>query len=745
MENFFQLEKLEEQLKCAVCLDIYTNPRTLSCLHSYCEECLQRLAIYQQHSITCPNCRCNTIVPTPGGVTKFPSAFHLNGLKDIYNTLKRTSLSARNVTCDNCGSPNDIGYCRGCKGFLCPACIDDHVGCSEFSSLQQSLASLGGGGLTSLNQLPENKDLCPQHSEPLETFCRSCNEVICLQCIVSNHSSHDTVSLVDGYFEDYPLLESSLNTICQMIPSINHSLIDIDNQIEDVREQDEIIKAEIRLMVESLTKALQKSARLLTTDVEKITEARMARLSEQKKLAKSALKQTKHVKSYMDQCLQVGTIQQIALIKRQMMERMNALKDQIKLEEFIPIQNTAIKLIKDETLSETIEHMGQVIPLEVLQQCKVKRVSDQGNVPEEETISFPVSIQLPQSVPLEVPKSSLSCSIAPPRNTDTNIIASVSPIANRVGCYMVDCSPIIYGYHDVCLSVNDVELKSLQVVVPSDLHYSPVPEPSRLIHNLEYPYGIAINASGQIITTESNSHAVKVMDRELKTVKTFGGENSCTNVEFSYPRGVTISPDNFILVTDNKGVHKISINGHSSGSLAENGEKPGQFNTPEGIIASHFTHHIYVADRGNNRIQVLNPDLTSFLVFGSKGSGEGQFDEPWGLAIDSDEFLYVVDSKNHRIQKFTSKGEFVLEFGKTGEGTLSSPAGITISHKNQLYVTEKGTHSVAVFDTEGHFINRFGRHVSNPNYCLKCPEGIDFDCNGLLYICDYFNKRIVVY
>ncbi|XP_019857214.1 PREDICTED: tripartite motif-containing protein 2-like [Amphimedon queenslandica] len=343
MENFFQLGKLQEQLTCAVCLDIYTNPRTLSCLHSYCEECLQGLTIYQPHSITCPNCRCSTKVPTPGGVTKFPPAFHLNGLRDIYNTLKRTSLSARNVTCDNCGSPNDIGYCRSCRGFLCPVCIDDHVGCSEFSSLQQSLASLGGGGLTSLNQLPENKDLCRQHSEPLETFCRTCNEVICLQCIVNDHSAHDTVNLVDGYFEDYPLLESSLNTIGQMIPSINHSLIDIDNQIEDVREQDEIIKAEIRLMVEDLTKALQKSARLLTADVEKITEARMARLLEQKKLAKSALKQTTHIKSYMDQCLQVGTIQQIALSKKQMMERMNALKDQIKLEEFIPIQYTAVK------------------------------------------------------------------------------------------------------------------------------------------------------------------------------------------------------------------------------------------------------------------------------------------------------------------------------------------------------------------------------------------------------------------
>uniref|UniRef100_A0A1X7TWW9 SMP-30/Gluconolactonase/LRE-like region domain-containing protein n=1 Tax=Amphimedon queenslandica TaxID=400682 RepID=A0A1X7TWW9_AMPQE len=254
---------------------------------------------------------------------------------------------------------------------------------------------------------------------------------------------------------------------------------------------------------------------------------------------------------------------------------------------------------------------------------------------------------------------------------------------------------------------------SLQVAMPSDLHYSPALEPSQLIHNLEHPYDVAVNASGQVITTESISHTVKVMDRELKTVKTFG-------------------------------VHKISINGHDSGSSIKKGKKP-EFYTPEGIIAFHVTHHIYVAYRGNHRIQVFNPDLTSFLVFGSKGSGEGKFDEPWGLAIDSDEFFYVVDSKNHRIQKFTSKREFVMEFGKTGEGTLLSPAGTTISHKNQLYVTEKGTHSVAVFDTEGHFINRFGCHVSNPDYCLKCPEGIDFDCNGLLYICDYFNKRIVVY
>ena len=562
---------------------------------------------------------------------------------------------------------------------------------------------------------------------------------------MSSHNAHQTFAIVDSYFNDYPKLESGMNRIGQMVPAINHSLVDIDNQMEEVKEQDEIVKAEIRLMVEELTNALQKSARQLTAEVEKITEARMSRLAEQKKSAKSALRQAKDAKSYMEQCLQVGTLQQIVLCKKQMMERIDSMTEQIKLEEFEPSQHATIKLIRDESIAESIERIAQVIPLELLQQCNVKRVTHKDIVPEEETISFPVSIDLPYSVPLEVPNSSLSCTVVPPKSTDSNVIASASTIPNRPGCYMIDCSPIVYGYHEIGLFVNDIELRSLLVAIPSDLHYSSVPEPVRVIHNLEYPYGVAVNASGQIITTESNSHAVRVLDKDLKTVKTFGGEESCTDVEFSYPRGVTVSPDNFILLTDNHGVHKMSLNGQISGSVGKKGNGPGQFDTPEGIVASYITGLIYVADRGNHRIQVLGSDLSFIQSFGSEGSGEGQFNEPWGLTIDSDGFLYVIDSNNHRVQKFTSDGAFVTEFGKTGGGKLSSPAGIAVSHKNQLYVTEKGTHSIAVFDTEGHFIHRFGRHVGNSDYCLNCPEGVDFDGNGLLYICDYFNKRIVVY
>ena len=81
---------------------------------------------------------------------------------------------------------------------------------------------------------------------------------------------------------------------------------------------------------------------------------------------------------------------------------------------------------------------------------------------------------------------------------------------------------------------------------------------------------------------------MRVLDKDLKTVKTFGSEESCTDVEFSYPRGVTVSADNFILLTNIYGVHKMSLNGCISGSVGKKGNEPGQFDTPEGIVASYI-------------------------------------------------------------------------------------------------------------------------------------------------------------
>ena len=122
------LMKPEEQLTCAICLDIYTNPKTLPCLHSFCQQCLEGLSLNIQenkHYISCPTCRHRTHLPELLGAAGYLSAFRINNLIDVYNLMTKAS-GHQEVTCDNCTTTNATGYCKECAKFLCQECINVH-------------------------------------------------------------------------------------------------------------------------------------------------------------------------------------------------------------------------------------------------------------------------------------------------------------------------------------------------------------------------------------------------------------------------------------------------------------------------------------------------------------------------------------------------------------------------------------------------------------------------------------------
>ena len=95
--------KLEEQLTCPVCLDHYTNPKTL---HSFCEHCLEGVPLDKKnvtYYLSCPTCRHCTELPEEGAGA-FPVAFTLNNLKEMYSLTKKTANS-QEATCSDHGKP----------------------------------------------------------------------------------------------------------------------------------------------------------------------------------------------------------------------------------------------------------------------------------------------------------------------------------------------------------------------------------------------------------------------------------------------------------------------------------------------------------------------------------------------------------------------------------------------------------------------------------------------------------------
>ena len=131
------IKKLEQQLKCPVCLERYNHPKTLPCLHSLCHDCLCRFPVAVQRGsefITCPVCRNSTQLPD-NGVSGFQSAFFLNDLLELYEVLKKFSTT-QNV-CDNCHRGHAAtGYCKQCSMLLCQTCIDMHNRWTPFTSHQ---------------------------------------------------------------------------------------------------------------------------------------------------------------------------------------------------------------------------------------------------------------------------------------------------------------------------------------------------------------------------------------------------------------------------------------------------------------------------------------------------------------------------------------------------------------------------------------------------------------------------------
>ena len=82
----------------------------------------------------------------------------------------------------------------------------------------------------------------------------------------------------------------------------------------------------------------------------------------------------------------------------------------------------------------------------------------------------------------------------------------------------------------------------------------------------------------------------------------------------------------------------------------------------------------------------------------------------------------------------------------SGPGQLDRPLGITIDTAGTglVYVSEEGNNRVSVFTSDGVFVSSFGRKGSNIDQ-FNCPLGLTFDKKGFLYVCDFNNKRLVIY
>jgi len=180
-----------------------------------------------------------------------------------------------------------------------------------------------------------------------------------------------------------------------------------------------------------------------------------------------------------------------------------------------------------------------------------------------------------------------------------------------------------------------------------------------------------------------------------------------------------------------------------------------QFNSPRDIAAAP-DGSLYVADSLNHRILHLQSNGTLLHEWGEfaasdANTGEmapaGSFNEPWGLAVGPDGSVYVADTWNNRIQKFTAEGEFVTMWGQFGAAEslyhFWGPRGVAVDEQGRVYITDTGNKRVVIFDSNGNALASVGGAGMGVGQFDE-PVGIAVDDRGRVYVADTWNKRVQV-
>ena len=714
------LKNLEQQLTCPVCLDRYTQPRTLPCLHSFCHNCLAHFPVQVQggkHFMTCPVCRQTTQQPDKG-VSGFQSAFLINNLLELHQVLEKVSGSQQN-NCENCRKEQATGYCKQCSKFLCQTCVDMHNKWGDFSSHQilgvEDVATTASK-LVPLKEQPTME--CSSHGKPLEVYCDTCDKLICHLCTTAKaHRNHEYEPLTDAFPRHQQQIVDSLQQVKKKLAAITTAIQAVETQEGGFLEQVGAVRREIEATVQQLMQLLQESERQLMRELDQVTDAYVEKISTRKKEADITIAQLKSCKDFAEEELRIGSQQEILVMKGQMVERMAAVCSLVKEDNLQPLEETTVRFLKSASVLEACRSLGSVV-----RYGQFKSAGDK------------TSFDLCSAAPLS--SEQVSCQLSPVADPTPVVRCVVHQVAP--GSFEVRYSPPTAGLHQLRVQVGGTNILDtpLNVEVMPRRAGQTFTDPSKSA-------GLAITREGHLIVAEWSKHCITIIDpTNGRKIRSFGQRGS-GQVQFNRPLGVAVTQDGRIVVADysNHRLQVLTAEGAFIATVDSKGSQPLQFNEPWDVAVDH-NGKVFVTEYDNHRVQVLNADLTYSHCFGSKGAQPGEFNCPCGITIDADGMVYVADGDNNRVQKFTPEGKLLAVIDSKGEGggRLNGPYGLCVDANCILYVAERSSKTVSMFTSKGRFLGYIG---DSDGSSFKDPWFIVSDQTGRLYISD--DNGVVTY
>ena len=324
-----------------------------------------------------------------------------------------------------------------------------------------------------------------------------------------------------------------------------------------------------------------------------------------------------------------------------------------------------------------------------------------------------------------------------------------------------------------------------------------------------WPRGIAVDQSGSILVADSDMERIQKFDSNGNFLLAFQGPHNNEDGPF-HPRAIDVNTSTGTIYVAAAYAHRIDMfdaNGNYISSWGHHEKNGAIFNEPKGIAVDPSNGALYIGDTHNHLIKKFNNDGTFIKEFGStpfvvrdetsihypapiqvdSGSNvwalnEGIYyrDEPFwgsdkfvrqfdsdgnyisgfshpdfwagmrGLAIQPDnKEIYITNTPLHKVMKFDSFGNLLLEFGSFGDGIahFNKPAGIALDINNQfLYVIDSGNQRIQKFDLNGQYITSWGNAgISQGQFNFNEYSQVAVDSTGNIFVADSGNARIQIF
>lgn len=253
----------------------------------------------------------------------------------------------------------------------------------------------------------------------------------------------------------------------------------------------------------------------------------------------------------------------------------------------------------------------------------------------------------------------------------------------------------------------------------------------------KYPHSVAVDKYNNIYIADLKNDRIQKFDNNGNYILEWGQHGSLVG-ELYYPSCIAYDGDEKIYVVEqyNSRVQIFDLNGNyiNHWSIPRNSS---------GIAIDSMQGYVYIANSDNNQIIKYTTSGEIVASWGDTTTDTNALKEPRGLVLDNKGYLYVADCWNNRIVKYSTDGTFIKSWGEYGNGNNQFiwPCYLTINDNDIIFVVDWGNRCVKYFDLDGDYIGQFGSS-GNLDGQFNNPNGISIDNNGSIIVADTDNHRV---